>query len=97
MLQPWWIRPWTWRCSSFIDLDVVIACLHQTEKSSFNLTKVGLNSSAFGRVIEIAGDDRSKLGDDTSNLSDSIMSSLPFQFSCSYVKSCVHRFTDLRR
>jgi hypothetical protein len=56
-----------------------IACLHQTEKSSNTLTTVGLNSSAFGRVIAIAGDDRSKPEDDTSKLSDSIMSVLPSQ------------------
>lgn len=57
-----------------------VACLHQTEKSSYILTKVGLNSSAFGRVIEIAGDDGSKLEDDTSNLSDSINELCPFAY-----------------
>ncbi len=39
------------------------------------LQMVGLNSSAFGRVIEIAGDmNRSEQEVDTSQLSDSAMS-----------------------
>jgi hypothetical protein len=75
--------------SAVVDLvvDVVLLLLHRSarrhclfasdRKSRNTLTKVGLNSSAFGRVIAIAGDDRSKLEDDTSNLSDSIMSFLP--------------------
>ena len=55
-------------------------CLLASDRNSSNtLTTVGLNSSAFGRVIAIAGDDRSKLEDDTSKLSDSIMSFLPLQ------------------
>jgi hypothetical protein len=41
----------------------------------FSFKKVGLNSSAFGRVIEIAGDmNRSEQEVDTSQPSDSTMS-----------------------
>ena len=79
--KPGWIWSWTWCCSSFIGRHMDLACLHRTEISRNTLTKVGLNSSAFGRVIAIAGDDRSKLEDDTSKLSDSIMSFLPLQSS----------------